>query len=142
MIAPRMLTSSATANESRVKETVKANTRAAIPVQRGQDDSGFDCMILNYTSCRLLSSTPDFWLFAIRGSFAIKTPESRPSRRAPANNSTDSVHAENQLLLPTLFSAASVRPVYGFTLNLKLLWSVPPDSVTVTNPVVEPAGIV
>jgi hypothetical protein len=33
-------------------------------------------------------------------------------------------------------------PNHGFTLNIKLLFSVPPGSATVTYPVVDPLGIV
>src|ERR1017187_4993771 len=51
-----MLSSSATAKESRVKRNVKPNTRAGMPSQRGRDDSSFG-IVLNYTSSPLFASS-------------------------------------------------------------------------------------
>src|SRR6202051_688604 len=46
---PRMLSRSATANDSTVNRNVIANTRAGIPIQRGPPELVFP-MLLSYTS--------------------------------------------------------------------------------------------
>ena len=45
---PRMLSSSATANDSKVNRKVIANTRAGIPIQRGASELELFAMLLGY----------------------------------------------------------------------------------------------